>query len=238
MATVKGGFLGDLSGSVGNVTFARARGGIRTARIRATPSNPRSQAQQKQRGRFKQIQQFASAFLATGLVRAFWQPYATGGLSEYNAFIRANSAVMPDGLDPAAAVISRGNGLVGIALTNVVASAALANRYELTVESPAGGEGADLLVGLIYNGQTDQAVMVDAGAERGDDQVDVTVPASWAQNHADALFAYAFIYRVEGGALRLSGSSVKKVTANAFVPPAADVPAAQGGQDVPFGQTG
>ena len=81
MATVKGGFLGDLSGSVGNITFARARGGIRTARIRATPSNPRSQAQQKQRGRFKQIQQFASALLDAGLVRPFWRPYARRGLS-------------------------------------------------------------------------------------------------------------------------------------------------------------
>ena len=63
MAIVKGGFLGDLSGSVGNVTFARARGGIHTARIRVTPVNPRTQAQQQQRGRFKQLQQFTSAFL-------------------------------------------------------------------------------------------------------------------------------------------------------------------------------
>ena len=236
MATVKGGFLGDLSGSVGNVTFARARGGIRTARVRTTPSNPRTAAQQSQRGRFKQIQQFASAFLATGLVRAFWQGYATGGLSAYNAFIRANSAVMPDGLDPAAALISQGNGLAGVDLVTVLPSAAEENRFELTIGSPAGGDDDDLLVGLIYNGQTGEVVLVDAGARRSDGALEVLVPLAWAQNDADALFAYAFAYRIEGRALRLSASSTGKVTANAFVPPAADVPAAQGGQEVPFGQ--
>ena len=44
MARVNGGFLGNLSGSVGNVTFARARGGIQTARVKTSPSNPRSLA--------------------------------------------------------------------------------------------------------------------------------------------------------------------------------------------------
>ncbi len=72
MARVTGGFLGELSGSVGNVTFARSRGGIQTARRRAAPSNPRTAAQQSQRGRFKQIQAFASAFLDAFHGRENW----------------------------------------------------------------------------------------------------------------------------------------------------------------------
>ena len=124
MARVNGGVLGELSGSVGNVTFAKSRGGIQTARRRVAPSNPRTQAQQTQRGRFKQIQAFASAFLEAGLVRAFWQPYATRGLSAYNAFTKANSAAMPGGFDPEAGVISRGNGLTGVVLVGVGPSGA------------------------------------------------------------------------------------------------------------------
>ena len=237
MAKVKGGVLGDVSGSVGNVTFARARGGIRTARVRSAPSNPRSQAQQQQRGRFKQIQQFASVFLAAGLVRPFWRSYATGGLSAFNAFMRANSATMPVGLDPAAAVISQGNGLAGVDLSAVAPSAGDPNTYVLTVDNPAGGQDDDLLVGMIYNGQTGEATMVDAGATRADGQVEVPVPASWAQNDEDALFAYAFAYRVrQNGRLRLCDSRVLKVNANAFAVPAPDVPAAGEVQEVPFGQ--
>ena len=238
MAKVKGGVLGDVSGSISNVTFARARGGIRTARVRTASSNPRSQAQQKQRGRFKQIQQFASTFLAAGLVRPFWRSYATGGLSAFNAFMRANSATMPVGLDPAAAVISQGNGLAGVDLSAVAPSAGDPNTYVLTVDSPSGGKGDDLLVGMIYNGQTGEATMVDAGATRVDGQVEVAVPASWVANDEDALFAYAFAYRVrQNGRLRLCDSSALKVNANAFAVPAPDVPPAEEeGQDVPFGQ--
>ena len=168
MAIVKGGFLGQLSGSVGNVTFAQARGGIQTARVRRTPRNPRTQAQQTQHGRFRQIQQFASALLAAGLIRPFWKPYATGGLSAFNAFVRTNAAHMPDALDPALALISRGNGLQGIDLAVVAPSTGDPNLYELTINSPAGGDGTDLLVGVIYNAQQFQALMVDAGASRAD----------------------------------------------------------------------
>lgn len=139
MARVKGGALGEVSGSIGNVTFARARGGIRTARVRSAPSNPRTSAQQTQRGRFKQIQQFASAMLAAGLVRAFWRPYATGGLSAYNAFVRANSEAMPDAFDPALGIASRSNGLEPVDLSAVAPSGADPNTYELTVDNPAGG---------------------------------------------------------------------------------------------------
>jgi len=238
MAKVKGGVLGDVSGSVGNVTFARARGGIRTVRVRSAPSNPRSQAQQQQRGRFKQIQQFASVFLAAGLVRPFWRSYARGGLSAFNAFVRANSAAMPDGLNPAAATISQGNGLAGIDLSAVAPSAGDPNTYVLTVDSPSGGKDDDLLVGMIYNGQTGKATMVDAGATRVDGQVEVALPASWVANDEDALFAYAFAYRVrKNGRLRLCDSSALKVNANAFAVPAPDVPPAEEEeQDVPFGQ--
>jgi len=154
MARVKGGALGEVSGSIGNVTFARARGGIRTARVRSAPSNPRTSAQQTQRGRFKQIQQFASAMLAAGLVRAFWRPYATGGLSAYNAFVRANSEAMPDAFDPALGIASRSNGLEPVDLSAVAPSGADPNTYELTVDNPAGGQAGDLLVSVIYNGLT------------------------------------------------------------------------------------
>ena len=236
MARVNGGFFGELSGSVGNVTFARSRGGIQTARRRAAPSNPRTAAQQSQRGRFKQIQAFASAFLDTGLIRAFWQPYATGGLSAYNAFMKANSAAMPDGFDPAAGLVSRGNGFPAVVLTDVAPSGADPNTYVLSID---GGSGAanDLLVGLLYNALQNQAVMVDAGATRGDGQVEVPVPAAWVQDDEDALFAYAFAYRIRGrNELRLSDTSRKKVNGNPFQAPAPDVPPTEAGQEVPFGQ--
>lgn len=236
MARVQGGFLGNLAGSVGNVTFARARGGIQTARIRATPSNPRSTAQQTQRGRFKQIQQFASAFLAAGLIRPFWRLYATGGLSAYNAFMRTNSAAMPVSFDPEAAQLSRGNGLAGVSLSAVDLSGVDPNTYVLAVDNPSAGDIADFLVGVIYNGNTWQAIVADTGATRGDGGVDVPVPEVWLAD-ADALFAYAFAYMAEpGGTLRLSDSSVLKVTAEPFEVPAPDVPPAQDAGEQAFGQ--
>jgi len=236
MARVSGGFFGDLSGSVGNVTFARTRGGIQTARRRAAASNPRTTAQQTQRGRFKQIQAFASALLNTGLIRAFWRPYATGGLSAYNAFVKANSTAMPVGFDPALGIISRGNGLPGPTLTQ--ATAVTPTLYGLTVDNPEGSNDEDLLVGVLYNGKTVQAVMADAGAMRGDNEVEVPVPSSWSQQDEDALFAYVFAYRIEGNnLLRLSDASVLKVTANAFVVPSPEVPPANVAQEVPFGQS-
>jgi hypothetical protein len=237
MARVKGGFLGNLAGSVGNVTFARARGGIQTARVRATPGNPRSASQQAQRGRFKQLQRFASAFLSAGLIRPFWRVYATGGLSAYNAFMRANSTAMPEGLDPGAAVLSRGNGLEAVMLAQATVSEVDPNAYVLTVESPTGGDGEDLLVGVIYHGYSGRAVVIDAGARRDAGEVEVPIPAGWA-DEGESLFAYAFAYRVEGSGVRLSDSSALKVTADPFEVPEAEVPPARTVGETPFGREG
>ena len=91
-------------------------------------------------------------------------------------------------------------------------------------------------MGLIYNAAQNQAIMVDAGATREDGLVEVAVPAAWTQDDEDALFAYAFAYRVQSrNRLRLSDSSMKKVTGNPFEAPEPDVPQAEAGQEVPFG---
>ncbi len=236
MAIIRGGIFGNASGSVGNVTFARARGGLHIARARSSPSNPRTEAQQRQRARFKQLQAFGAAFRAAGLVQAFWRPYATGSLSSDNVFLRAQSRTMPEGLDPLVARISLGNGLEAVSLTSVAPIDP--TRYELLVESPIeGADGADLLVTALYNGLRNQVLMNDTGITRASGVVEMVVPSVWSQQEEDALFAYAFAYRVGATRrLRLSESAVRKVNANAFEVPAAEVPPAETVQEVPFGQ--
>lgn len=235
MATLNGGFLGELSGSVGNITFARVRGGIVTARRRAAPSNPRTARQQAQRARFKQLQRFASAMLNAGLIRAFWRPYATGRLSAYNAFVKANSAVMPDGFDPGQAVVSQGNGLDPVTITEVTADPQTPGLYTIALD-PGTGQADDLIAGAAYNALTQQAVLVDVGTERGDGGLLLSVPPAWTTDDEDALFAYVFAYRVDAaGRLLLATSGAQKITAAPFEPPAPVVPPPQVQTDVPYG---
>ncbi len=228
MAILHEGLHGHPSGSIGNVTFVRTADGRCIARLRTTPANPRTPAQQRQRRRFKQMQQFAAACHAAGLLRAFWQLYATDGRTTHNAFVRAQYRAMPGPFDPEAARLSLGNGLAPVVLSAVRPARTNHGAYVLSVESPAGGQDDDRLVGLIYNAGTGRVVMTDAGAERRHAQVKVEVPASWAEHDQDALFAYTFAYRHEAGAtVRLSESSARKVTPAPFEVPAPEVPAAR-----------
>jgi len=235
MARVTNGFLGDMSGSVGNITFARARGGIATARVRAKPGNPRSLAQQQQRGRFKQLQRFASAFMSARLIRPFWRVHSSGRLSAYNQFIRSNAAAMSAGLDPALAVLSKANGLAEVTLTAALPAEDGTNTLLLSVESTAGGDDADFLVGVLYHAGRWQAVVADTGATRGNGTIPVPVPAAWMAE-SDALFAYAFAYKVGPTGLQLSASSAWKVTEAPFVIEPPDVPAPASDDEAVYGQ--
>ena len=67
--------------------------------------------------------------------------------------------------------------------------------------------------------------------------MDLPLPATWVNDDADALFAYAFAYQVTpAGVLRLSESAVRRVSANPFVIPAPDVPAAESEGEQSYGQ--
>jgi hypothetical protein len=108
MGVIKQGILGGFSGSVANVVGSSWKG---IAVIKSKPlsvANPRTAAQQAQRGKFGQTVAFASAILAA-IVKPLWDRFAQGE-SGYNAFIKANiDAFNSDGLaTPADLVISSG----------------------------------------------------------------------------------------------------------------------------------
>jgi len=211
MARVNNEGLAFLTGSIGNVTISRARGGITTVRVRTKPANPRTTDQQRNRARFKQLQGFVLAFLHAGFVKPFWEHYATGRLSAYNLFTQANSAALKEGFDPARAVASRGNGLASLTLTAVVPADDGADAYLLNVESGDGGDGSDRLVGILYHAGKNQVAGTTTGFTRAGGMVRVPVPAGW-HAEADALFAYAFAYKPGPGGLYLSDSTARKVT--------------------------
>lgn len=108
MGIISRGILGGFKNKVANVVGSSWKG---IAVIKALPlsvANPRTAAQQTQRGNFAGIVAIAKPMLS-GVIKPLWDRFAHQ-MSGYNAFVQANISVM-DGLvidKPLDLVISRG----------------------------------------------------------------------------------------------------------------------------------
>ena len=106
MGKVTGGIFGPVRGKVGGVVFSRALGGD-TVRAYSVPSNPRTAAQQANRGVFGKLGRIGSDVLGT-IVQPLWDGRRTG-MSGYNAFVQENKNRMGDEFDHNVLTISTGD---------------------------------------------------------------------------------------------------------------------------------
>lgn len=90
MAKIKQGILGGFSGKVAGVVGTSWKGRAVMKSQPLSVANPRTEAQQEQRGKFSKIAELASAILTT-----FVQPVEnpiSGNISGYNKFVKDNKA--------------------------------------------------------------------------------------------------------------------------------------------------
>lgn len=90
MAKIKQGILGGFSGKVAGVVGTSWKGRAVMKSQPLSVANPRTEAQQEQRGKFSKIAELASAVLTT-----FVQPVEnpiSGNISGYNLFVKDNKA--------------------------------------------------------------------------------------------------------------------------------------------------
>lgn len=106
MGKVTGGIFGPVRGKVGGVVFSRALGGD-TVRAYSVPSNPRTAAQQANRGVFGNLGRIGSDALGS-IIQPLWDGRRTG-MSGYNAFVQENKNAMGDTFDASALTISQGD---------------------------------------------------------------------------------------------------------------------------------
>ena len=162
MAKLEQGILGPFRGTVGTVIGYRWRD---RWCMRARPSHyndRRSEAQLRQRGRFKAMIQFASP--ATPLLRIGLRAWAAGhGLTEGNAFLRLNHEAFGSGsVDYARLQFSRGH-LPAVRLT---AGAVGADGVATVEWSKEGGRNEDRVHLYVYCPAAGRG-LVAATVERG-----------------------------------------------------------------------
>jgi hypothetical protein len=183
MATFKQGIHGKFSGKVGNVIGSSWKG-TGVMRIRpASVSNPNTERQQQQRGRFGLVVRFVQAH--TPLVKSGFKPWANG-LTPYNAAVSYNLANAITGEHPNLSIafdkvlISRGD-LPPVA--NLAASSPTPGAIHLEWTGSTQLTGArpdDKLMVSVYNEMDNVSLAYASVAERSTGSADLEVPTEWA----------------------------------------------------------
>lgn len=113
MAKIKQGILGGFSGKVANVVGTSWKGRAVMKSQPLSVSNPRTEAQQEQRGKFSDIAKLASTIL-TQFVQPVENPIS-GNISGYNLFCKDNkSAYASDGALVVANLVAGGGKIINI----------------------------------------------------------------------------------------------------------------------------
>jgi hypothetical protein len=183
MATFNQGIHGKFSGKVGNVIGSSWKGrGV--MRIRpASVSNPNSERQQQQRGKFGLVVRFVQAH--TPLVKSGFKPWSNGKTA-YNAAVSYNLAQAVTGdfpnysIDFGKVLISRGD-LPPVA--NLVASSPSPGTFHLEWTGSTQLTGArpdDKLMVSVYNEMDNVSLAYASVAERSTGSADLEVPTEWA----------------------------------------------------------
>jgi len=182
MATFNQGIHGNFSGTVGNVVGSSWKGtGVMKIRP-ATVSNPNTERQQNQRGRFGLVVRFLQA--NNSLVKSGFRPWANG-ITAFNAAMSYNLAnavtgVHPDlSIDYTRAMISRGD-LPGV--SNLAASTPTPGSLTLEWTSTTllnGAQPTDKLMLSIYNEDENQSLIYSSVASRSEGTVQLEMPSEW-----------------------------------------------------------
>lgn len=167
MGKIKQGILGGVSGKVANVVGSSWKG---IAYLKALPlsvANPRTAAQQLQRGKMREIVEDSRLLLAA-LIQVYWNPFAQF-MSGYNAFVKENI----DAYDqtslatPADLFASRGTLLNTPDAVGIEGGNANQTNYTWTDNSgTADALGTDEVQALIWNATQDRWFVFDNFAIR------------------------------------------------------------------------
>jgi hypothetical protein len=183
MATFNQGIHGKFSGKVGNVIGSSWKGrGV--MRIRpSSMSNPNTERQQQQRGKFGLIVRFIHAH--NSLVKSGFKPWSNG-LTPYNAAVSYNLANAVTGEHPNISIafdkvlISRGDLPPVSNLTATSTTPGALNLGWTGTTQLSGARPDDKLMVSVYN-ETDNVSLAYASvAERSTGNAELEIPTEWA----------------------------------------------------------
>lgn len=193
MAKIKQGILGGFSGKVAGVVGTSWKGRAVMKSRPLSVSNPKTDAQVEQRGKFSDIAKLASSILTT-----FVQPVEnpiSGDVSGYNKFVKDNKAAFDGAGALQAANLVAGGGKLPY-LENVVYETEVGdNAFHISWTNPAGTSAirlTDKVYGAVF-GLDGKLLGVSSGTQTRNDKV-LNVPVTdeeWAMAEGDR-----FVYLV------------------------------------------
>lgn len=193
MAKLRSGILGGISGKVGNVVGGRWRG---IDYIRTKPAqvkNPNTEAQQKQRMRFKLVIQFLkkiSPLVNVGFQNRGKNQTPQNAAMAYN-LKQAITGEFPDmELDPAKIVFSEGSlqPAQGASMDTSVPETVTISWISDTASANASESDGAMI--LIYNPAKDEVVYNMFGSTRGVESHEQSIPAHWAGDEVAGYLAF------------------------------------------------
>lgn len=120
MGVIKQGILGGFSGKVANVVGSSWKGIAVLKSLPLSVANPRTAAQEEQRGKMREVVNVARVLLAA-IIQPFWNPFAQA-MSGYNRFVSQNiDAFDEDSLALPQNFYSQRGSLLGVTISSVTA---------------------------------------------------------------------------------------------------------------------
>ena len=197
MGKIENGVLGGFSGKVGPVVGCKGKNGNYMRAHAATISNPRTEKQQEQRGKFSLVFNFLQAF--TPFIRIGYKECAQGK-SAFNAAVSymLKKAITGDGTELSInfkrVLVSTGT------LMPIFQGMATAKDNQMMFQwednsEMGNAEMTDIAMILVYNKNKGTAVYDTAAAVRSDSHATLALPTDW--NH-DTLIAYLGFCSADG----------------------------------------
>lgn len=196
MAKIKQGILGGFSGKVANVVGTSWKGRAVMKSQPLSVSNPRTEAQQEQRGKFSDIAKLASTIL-TQFIQPVENPIS-GNISGYNLFCKDNKAAYDGAGELVPANLVCGGGKI-INLPSSLGLRAVDSKTIALSWANAGTEGALRLTDKVYAvvlSEDKSGVYVTSGtATRNSQSVNLTLIDGEGdfQEDDDAVVLYACV---------------------------------------------
>jgi len=177
MARVTGVFTG-WKGKVGNVVFQMWKG-VQVAKTKVTPENPQSTGQTTNRTLWSTLVAMFKPILKT-FVWIYWNPFEGDRNSGWAKLIGVNQKLQAGlTIDYEDVLVSQG-ALPGeeiVTLTYNTADGATSCTWAETCGS--GGAGTDFACLCIYNKDNGKWCISDGSEERGDELIELTLPAGY-----------------------------------------------------------
>lgn len=184
MGTIKQGILGGFSGRVGTVIGSNWKSVHYMRALATNVSNPRTEKQQCQRGKFSTAISFLTTI--TPFVRVGYKSYAT----DQSAFNAAMSYIMKNAITGCGETLALDYNKVLVAhgnLTTVVDATVTVEgnkaSYKWADNSGTGdAKTKDAAMLLVYNKDKKEAIYNMDAATRTDVKAELSLPVSWSDN--------------------------------------------------------